>query len=282
MDISNIKYIYYRGIAKDCNYDCSYCILEKSNNKNRLNDERYLNKFVNYIRKTKFTRPVSIMFTPHGEALTKEYYYKAIAKLTQVESVAFVSCQTNGSFSFKKFTQRMEEHNVNYKKLALWVTYHPETLGNRIYDFSNKIIELSSKVKISLGVVGLKEYRSEIATIHNSIPPRVHYWINKPNGVKTQPSELFEKIDKNYRFENNIYKCEIDNCRAGVDSIVVKEKGEVYMCHQSRKSIGNLYENEKIIREKSAPRCDCFLTYSQRTDINFPIDLHRFRFKKEI
>lgn len=283
MDIANIKYIYYRGFSKDCNYDCSYCILEKERtNNNRLNDERYLNKFINYIRKTKFNQPVSIMFTPHGEALTKDYYYKAMAKLTQFDNVAVVSCQTNCSFTAKKFFEKMEKFNVNYKKLSLWVTFHPETVGTRVYDFANKLIELSTKITLSVGVVGFKEYSKEIAIIHNSIPPRINYWINKPEGLKSQSSELFKKIDKNYHLENNIYKCDLNSCSAGIISLLVKEKGEVFLCHRSKKSIGNLYDDTEIIREKSASRCDCFLTYSFKKDIGFPSDIHKFRHKKEI
>lgn len=282
MDIANIKYIYYRGIAKDCNYACSYCILSKSKDYSRLDDERYLNKFVNYMRKTKFYQPVSIMFTPYGEALNKDYYYKAIAILTQSNNVAEVCCQTNGSFTAKEFFKKMQKYKANLKKISLWVTFHPETVGAKIYDFANQLIELSSKITVSVGVVGLKEYRSEIATLYNIIPPRIYYWINKPEGLKTQPSELFDKIDKNYHLENKINKCDVNTCSAGILSLVIKEKGEVYLCHQSKNSIGNLYTDDVIVREKSAQRCDCYLTYSHKRDVGFPIDLHKFRHYKEM
>lgn len=283
MDIANIKYIYYQGISTDCNYDCSYCNLEKSKNYNAWDDERYLYKFVNYMRKAKFYQPVSVMFTPHGEVLNKEHYLKAIAKLTQSENVALVSCQTNGSFIVKDFLLSMKKYNANMKKLSLWITFHPETVGGRIYDFANKLIELSSKINISVGVVGLKEYRSEIATLHNIIPPRVHYWINKPESLKTQKSELFDKIDKNFHLENKAHKCDINSCSAGIISLVVKEKGDVYLCRASKKIMGNLYDvDAQIVREKSATKCDSYLTYSQKRDISFPRDIHKFRHFKDI
>lgn len=281
MDIANIKRIYYRGISKDCNYDCSYCIFEKTKDTSRLDDERYLNKFVNYIKKTKFYQPVSVMFTPHGEILNKEYYIKAIAKLTQFDNVELVSCQTNGSFITKEFIKLLLKYGANLKKIALCITFHPETVGAKIYDFANNLFELSTKIKVSVGVIGMKEYCSEIATLHNTIPPRIHYWISKPEQVKKQPSELFEKIDKNYKFENQSYKCDLEKCMAGITSLFVKEKGEVFLCHLSKKSTGNLYTDDEIIREKSANKCETYLTYSQRRDIDFPSDLHKFRFKKD-
>lgn len=283
MDISKIEYIYYRGISTDCNYDCSYCILKKSKDYNKWDDQRYLYKFVNYVRKTKFKKPVSIMFTPHGEVIGKEHYYKAIAKLTQCDHVDMVACQTNGSFLVQDFLDKMKEQEANLKKIALWMTFHPEVLGLKLYDFVNKVIELSSRVNVSMGAVGVREWGNDIVILHNVLPPRIYYWINRPQGEKTkQLNELFQRIDENYHYENANYKCDLKTCSAGVTSLLVKEKGDVYMCHRSKKSIGNLYDDIEIKREKSATRCDCYLTYSQKLDIGYPSNIHKFRFKKEI
>lgn len=282
MDISNIKHIYYRGIATDCNYDCSYCILEKSKKYSAWDDERYLYKFVNFIRKTKFKEPVSVMFTPHGEALTKDYYYKAIAKLTQSENVAMVSCQTNGSFTTKGLLYKLNNNKVNKKKLSLWVTFHPEVVNMGLYDFANTMIELSNIVTISVGAVGVREFGNDLVIMQNILTPKIYYWINKHQGVKPELVDVYDNIDENYSFELQPYKCDIETCDAGVTSLYVKGKGEVFMCHRSKESIGNLYDDVEIVRERSASRCDCFLTYSQKRDIGFPDDLHKFRFKKEV
>lgn len=280
MDIANIKYIYYQGLSTDCNYNCSYCYQTKSNDFSAWNDERYLNKFVNYIRKAKFYQQVSVMFTPHGEVLNKEYYYKAIAILTQSDNVALVCCQTNGHFEAIPFLKKMTKYRANLKKLSLWLSYHPETLGLRLYGFANTVIELSYAIKVSVGAVGIREYGNDIVILHNNLPPRIYYWINRFNDSNAELDKLYTKIDECYPLENTTYKCDIDTCNAGINSLFVKGKGEVFLCYNSKKSFGNLYEDDEIIREKSATKCDCYLTYSQKKDINFPSHIHKFRFSK--
>jgi len=281
MDISNMKYIYYRGYAKDCNYSCSYCPFAKNTEKKKDFDEKYLNKFVEYIENTNFKNIVSIMFTPYGEALTKKYYYDAIARLSKCDQVESVSCQTNASFEAKVFLKSLEESNANFNKIALWASFHKEMTS--VEAFTTNILQLNDRISLSVGTVGFKEDQNDIERLRKLLPLDIYLWVNKPEGQKTDDMD-FSYIDPLYKLEKQTMKCNINSCTAGIDSILVKENGSIYLCHSSKKSVGNLYQDFKIdktpletchSRTCQAGLCHCYLMYCHRTDIDFPEFIHR-------
>ena len=271
MDISNMKYLYYRGYAKDCNYACSYCPFAKNAQNKKALDETYLNKFVTYIENTIVHAPLSIMFTPYGEALTKQYYYDALTRLSNCEHVACVSCQTNASFEPNQLLDFFAQHGANLDKIALWASFHKDMIS--VDAFAKKIISLSDKITLSVGAIGFKEHQSEIERLRSLLPLDIYLWINKPEGTSAQPMD-WSYIDPLYPLEDRAVKCDTTHCNAGIDSIFIKEKGDVYLCHSSKKRLGNLYEPVTIDRTQSG-RCHCYLTYCHKTDNSIPPLIHR-------
>ena len=271
MDISNIRYIYYKGHAKDCNYSCSYCPFAKNTESKHDIDKKYLNKFVDYIENTKFNHQISIMFTPYGEALTKKYYYDAISRLSKCNHVESVSCQTNASFSPKVFLNYLEQSNANFNKISLWASFHKEM--TTIDAFIANILELHSKINLSVGTIGFAKDKTEIELLRKLLPLDIYLWVNKPEGTKADYMD-FSYIDPLYKLEDKVLKCDINHCNAGIDSILVKESGNIYLCHLSKKSSGNLYTNFEIDRVQLGA-CHCYLTYCHRRDNNFPEIIHK-------
>ncbi len=288
MDISKIRYISYRGYAKDCNYSCSYCpfVKEKQasseifNKENLDKDEKYLNKFVNFIKNTKFENTVSILFTPYGEALTKSYYLKALAKLSQLNHIESVSCQTNASFVAKNFLSFLEQEKADFNKIALWASFHPSMITAE--DFSNNINILSNKISLSVGCVDFIKNKDKIVLLSQLLLPSIYLWVNKAEGNfkrnNIQGIEIFDfsKIDPLYKFEKENFTCDINKCSAGIDSLFVKEDGKTFLCHTCKEKIGNIYEDFSTeIKRKSTGKCTCYLSYCYRTDINFPQSFHK-------
>ncbi len=269
MNISRMKFIYYRGYGKDCNYSCSYCIFARNKLVNIEKDKKYLDKFVNYIEKTKFEEKISIMFTPYGEALTKKYYFEGIKKLVSHKDIESVSCQTNGSFNEKEFINYFSQEEL--EKISLWVSYHPEMV--QVEKFAKKINFLNEKIKISVGAVGIKENKNKLESLKKLLNSNIYFWINKLEGIKTEDYD-FSYIDPYYSLEEEKLRCDINKCQGGIKSIFIKEEGKAYLCHTSKISCGNLYDDKEIVRNKSG-RCNCYLTYSNRCDLNFPSLIHR-------
>ena len=76
--------ILYRGSLSSCNYDCCYCPFAKTGNtRDELRrDAREVERFVEWVERV--NRPLGILFTPWGEAITHAHYRRALVRLSHM------------------------------------------------------------------------------------------------------------------------------------------------------------------------------------------------------
>ena len=74
--------ILWRGSLESCNYGCDYCPFAKTSDDRRAlaADRAALERFEAWIKAR--AQPVSILITPWGEALIRNYYRDAISRLS--------------------------------------------------------------------------------------------------------------------------------------------------------------------------------------------------------
>ena len=77
--MTEVKHIYYRGYARSCNYQCSYCPFSKQKiTQRQLDCDRdALKRFVKFAEQK--PEDLTIMFVPYGEALIQPYYQQSMA-----------------------------------------------------------------------------------------------------------------------------------------------------------------------------------------------------------
>ena len=110
-----------------------------------LYDKACLDKFVDWVSQQPYT--ISILFTPWGEALIRNYYQAAIIGLSQLPNVKKVAIQTNLSSRLAWLEK------TNKSKVALWTTYHPTEI--KMAQFVEKCQQLITlNIKFSVGIVG--------------------------------------------------------------------------------------------------------------------------------
>ena len=86
-------------------------------------DQKALWKFIENMKQEKGKHAVQIV--PYGEALVHEYYWQALAKLSQIATQEYTGCQTNLSFSVEKMLGIYEQYQGRIEKIRLWCTFHP-------------------------------------------------------------------------------------------------------------------------------------------------------------
>ena len=77
--------ILYRGHLVSCNYGCHYCPFakRKESTEERARDAGALERFVTWAERWS-DGPLSIFFTPWGEAFHHRHYHSAVAALSRV------------------------------------------------------------------------------------------------------------------------------------------------------------------------------------------------------
>ncbi|MGE3807331.1 MAG: radical SAM protein, partial [Gemmataceae bacterium] len=76
--------ILYRGPLSSCNYGCDYCpFAKRQETATELKIDRLaLERFVDWVD-GQGGKQIGILFTPWGEALTRRWYQRALARLTR-------------------------------------------------------------------------------------------------------------------------------------------------------------------------------------------------------
>ncbi len=254
--------ILYRGPLDSCNYDCSYCpFAKKKNTREELRfDKACLSRFVQWVSLQK--REISILFTPWGEALIRNYYQEAICELSHMSHVSKVSIQTNlsGSLAFLSAVEK--------KTLALWTTFHPTEIT--VEAFVNECLEVQAAgVNFSVGVVGLKEHFDLIEELRQRIPNNIYVWVNaykrEPNYYSKSDVLRLESIDPHFGLNNTVYSSFDKSCSSGESSVSIDGLGNVYRCHFIKNLLGNIYEKdiEGMLESRrcSKTECRCYIGY---------------------
>jgi MoaA/NifB/PqqE/SkfB family radical SAM enzyme len=255
--------ILYRGPLASCNYACAYCPFAKrvETAAEHEADRRALERFVDWVGERTGDR-ISILFTPWGEALSRQRYQRALAALTQMPHVEKAAIQTNLSCRL----DWVEE--CDKRRLALWATFHPSEVSRA--RFVAKCEELHRRgVRFSVGVVGLKEHAAEIEALRRELPPHVYLWVNaykrEPDYYDAETLGRFTEIDPLFPVNTKHHPSLGKACRAGSSVISVDGDGAARRCHFIREPIGNIYEPgfERALDERPCANatCGCHIGY---------------------
>lgn len=260
--------ILWRGSLASCNYGCAYCPFAKTHDdKDTLRKDRAaLERFANWA--AVYQRQLSVLITPWGEALIRNYYRTILSALSELDHVDTLAIQTNLSCSIDWLP------SADLSTLALWCSYHPgETERDK---FVAKIHRLESLgARYSVGVVGLKEHFDEIERLRQALPSKAYLWINaykrQPGYYSLEDIERLQEIDPLFLLNNRVYTSCGRNCFAGETVISVLHDGTARRCHFIETPIGNIYDRdfEKSLTPRvcEADQCRCHIGYSHLKDL---------------
>jgi hypothetical protein len=153
-------------------------------------------------------------------------------------------------------------------RLALWATFHPTEVSRE--RFVSKCLDLDRRgVRFSVGAVGLKEHRGEIAALRRKLPAHVYVWVNaykrEPDYYTPDDLRWFEEIDPLFPVNTRHHPSRGRSCRSGTSVIAVDGDGTVRRCHFVKGPIGNIYEDgfEAVLYDRPCPNatCGCHIGY---------------------
>lgn len=262
--------VLWRGLLSGCNYDCHYCPFAKRRDSRETlaADRAALQRFCAWTASRAW--PVSVLFTPWGEALIRRYYRNALIQLSHAPNVPTVAIQTNLSCSLDWVSE------CDLQSVAFWATYHPGETDRRA--FVEKICALESmQARYSVGVVGVRAHFDEIERLRADLPASAYLWINAEESIQGCYSdaeiERLVAVDPLFELNNRSYPSLGRACAAGETAISVRADGEARRCHFIDTPIGNIYEEgfeaALFARPCSKPTCNCHIGYGQLEALDF-------------
>lgn len=268
--LNKAKTLYYRGFIKSCNYTCSYCPFAKKqpSAKEIARDQQALEKFYQTVAQATIEEGVNIFFTPYGEALIYPHVQSSLAQFSKLPQVAYVGIQTNLSCEIKKLVAIWQKETANLDKIKLWCSFHPDMVD--VDSFAQNILDIMKFVEVSVGAVGNPANLESIQQLRKKLPPSIYLWINKMDGLRRHYTldEItdFKAIDPFFDLELKEPSTTQD-CLGGHESFFIEAAGEVYACNRSKASMGNLYKGSITYTPCQRKRCDCYLAYSNLTNL---------------
>lgn len=262
--------VLWRGPLSSCNYGCSYCPFAKTKDTRATlaRDKAQLERFCGWVVSRDF--PVSVLFTPWGEALVRRHYREAMDRLSRAQNVRGVAVQTNLSCPLEWVDA------IDKTKAVFWVTYHPgQTTRER---FLRRVRQLDAMgVRYSVGVVGQRENFAEIEALRAALPSSTYLWINAEDSLQGRYSSeevaRLAAVDPLFELNNRFYQSRGRACAAGETAIAVRGDGEARRCHFIDARIGNIYDAdfETALRQRPCTRtaCNCHIGYSHLRELNF-------------
>jgi MoaA/NifB/PqqE/SkfB family radical SAM enzyme len=254
--------VLYRGPLSSCNYACPYCPFAKHTETaaEHAADARALARFSAWAETQPF--PLSIFFTPWGEALVRPRYQTALTRLSQLPHIRQLAIQTNLSGSLRWL------ENAEKSKIGLWATYHPGEVARE--RFLTRCAELDTLgVRYSVGVVGKKGHFGDIETMRAALPAHVYLWVNAfrvGDGYYSQADlTRLGAVDPLFEVNTRRYRVRGMPCNAGETVISVEGDGTARRCHFIERPIGNIYEQDvrALLRPRPCTRssCGCHIGY---------------------
>jgi hypothetical protein len=255
--------ILYRGPLSSCNYGCGYCPFAKraETHAQLEGDRRSLDDFTDWVGRQTQHR-LGILFTPWGEALIRRWYQSALIALTHLSHIQRAAIQTNLSCGLDWVS------DCRLDRLAFWATYHPGE-ANRS-NFVQKVRLLHEQgVRLSVGMVGLRDHFEEIAALQKELPGDVYLWINaykrEHDYYLESEVEFLTSIDPHFPVNNTFHASRGEACDAGETSFTVDGEGRIRRCHFVSEPIGSIHEPnwEDCLRPRACPNatCGCHIGY---------------------
>jgi MoaA/NifB/PqqE/SkfB family radical SAM enzyme len=253
--------VHYRGPLSSCNYTCGYCPFAKEWEEPDVlaADAEGLQRFVGWAQA--LDRPLSVLFTPWGEALVRKWYRDALVALSWAGPVRRVAAQTNLSMALDWLA------DANREALALWTTWHPSQAPMERFVAQTRRLDALG-VRYSVGVVGLREHLDDIERLRAALPPHVTVWVNAYKRVAEYYSDVERSrigaIDPRFG-DNREYPSKGRPCFAGETHLSVDERGDARRCHFVEEHLGNLYTDglDRILAPRTCPNdtCRCHIGY---------------------
>lgn len=262
--------ILWRGPLSGCNYACGYCPFakRKDTRSTLAADRAALERFSDWAMAR--PHPLSVLFTPWGEALIRRHYRDAMTRLSHAAHVETVAIQTNLSAPIGWIAE------ADRRKLALWATYHPgETDRAR---FIAKVHALAAMgVRYSVGVVALRAHFAEIERLRADLPADAYLWINAEEAVQGCYSdaevERLAAVDPLFELNDRAWPSAGRACNAGATVLSVAGDGTARRCHFVAGAIGNIYDPAFTRADAPQPcpkaACNCHIGYSHLVDLRF-------------
>ena len=255
--------ILWRGPLSSCNYDCAYCPFAKRKDSRATlaADKAALERFIGWA--VSRGSPLSILFTPWGEALIRRHYRDAIIRLSHAANIETVAIQTNLSAPIGWIA------DCNRATAAFWATYHPGESDRA--GFVAKIHALEAMgVRYSVGVVAVRAHFDEIERLRADLPRGAYLWVNAEEALQGCYSdaeiERLAAVDPLFELNNRSYRSRGRSCATGETVISVRGDGEARRCHFVNMAIGNIYDEafEGALRAAPCPNesCNCHIGYS--------------------
>jgi len=255
--------VLYRGPLSSCNYACGYCPFAKhaESRQELARDEATLERFVAWAEAQTAT-PLGVLFTPWGEALIRPWYQGALRDLTQMDHVERAVIQTNLSCGVHWVG------DCRLDRLALWATFHPCEVG--LDAFVAKVRRLFERgVRLSVGVVGLREHFPAIRSLRAALPSEIYVWINAYKRQAKYYSEPetreLASLDPYFPTNNRHHRSLGKRCHAGETSFTVDGEGVMRRCHFVGDPLGNIYTDDwrSRLHPRTCPNavCSCHIGY---------------------
>jgi hypothetical protein len=255
--------VLYRGPLSSCNYGCAYCPFAKhEESRAELDaDHRALDRFLSWIQAQTQCR-FGIFFTPWGEALIRRWYRDALIALTHEDHIDRAAIQTNLSCGIDWIT------DCRLDRLALWTTFHPTEIARPT--FVAKVRSLHERgVRLSVGVVGLREHLQEIDRLRSELPTGIYLWINAykrvPNYYQKNEADFLTAIDPLFPINNQCHASRNEACAAGETSFTVDGAGLMRRCHFVESPIGHIdsHDWQACLSPRACPNdsCSCHIGY---------------------
>ncbi len=261
--------ILYRGPLSSCNYACPYCPFAKHPETRAEHDADAgaLARFLDWVAQRHEDR-ISVFFTPWGEALIRKRYQEALVQLTNLPNVEKAAIQTNLS-SRLDWVDRCDK-----RRLGLWATFHPGEVPFQRFLAACQDLDRRG-VRLSVGVVGLKEHAEAIEAMRQCLPPRIYLWINAykrvPDYYTADEIERLTTVDPLFPINNRRHPSLGRACRCGTSVISVDGDGTIRRCHFVRTPIGNIYEpgfeRSRAPRPCTNETCGCHIGYVHMDDL---------------
>lgn len=262
--------IRYRGPLSGCNYDCGYCPFAKTkDSRDTLAEDRSaLDRFCDWAEHR--SNPLSILFTPWGEALVRSYYRAAMIRLSHLPHIRTVAIQTNMSRSPEWASA------ADPSRIAFWISWHPTEAP--LAPFLARLAVLDRLgIGYSVGAVAVRAHFDAIAQLRAALPPQVYLWINAEENLQGRytPAEVerLVTIDPLFELNNRAYASAGLACAAGNSGITVRGDGSAWRCHFVETPIGNIYapDFEQALFPRPCPNraCNCHIGYSQLEALDF-------------
>ncbi len=263
--------LYFRGPLSSCNYDCDYCPFAKhvSSREELAADRLAVERFVDWCERNP-KRRLSILFTPWGEGLIRQWIQAALLRLAALPHVVAVAIQTNLSTRLDWLDPLDHLPDHARASLGLWTTYHPTQVA--LAAFLERSAELvRRRVSHSVGVVGLREHFPAITELRERLPESVTLWINAyktagPGYYSADEHAWLAGIDPMFEHNAVRHRSLGQACATGASSLLVRGDGSLTRCHFVDTVIGNLYTDdlERVLGPAPCPQsqCGCFIGYS--------------------